>query len=271
VILSRRIGTEVPNQPDAENPAMTPQLTIETPCRRVSDPGRSAENQGNSMKGKKLVTKSVAFWLCCYPAWADLQWQHHGSPIHQWALVPGETVTIQLYCDNPTARHYDVTMGSASNSVVTIDSVGPFFLAGDWASATCLSPDWWQLHCAWNPASPQPISVWGVHWDVTMHGKADGSQTLLSGTPGMYSILTVVVNTNANDARLAIDRSGGTVVLSWPSDGSGWTLERTPSLTAGSARWTELAPPYQTNAAGFLVAVTNTSNPMFYRLRKSGL
>jgi len=223
------------------------------------------------MKGLRLFPKLVAFWFFCHAAWADLQWHQQGSPIHQWSLVPGETVTVQLYCDNPTARHYKVTMGSSSNSVVTIDSVAPLFLAGDWASATRSNPDRWQLYCAWNPASPQPISVWGDHWDVTILGKAEGSQTLLSGTPGTYSVLTVVVNTNANKVRLAIDRSGGIVVLSWPSDGTGWTLERTPALTAGSVGWTAVAPPYQTNSAGFYVAVTNTSNTVFYRLRKSGL
>jgi len=145
------------------------------------------------MSKRVLALAAGCVALSFQPVYAELSWRQNGSPLDELILVPGESVTVQLYNDDPVARQYDVTMGNGASSVADITSVTPLELAGDLAYAVPGSPDWWYLHCAWHPSTPAPISVWGNHWDVTIEGIAPGSDTFSSGTTGDYSTLLVTV------------------------------------------------------------------------------
>lgn len=115
--------------------------------------------------------------LSFHPVHADLYWHQNGSPLDELTLVEGESVTVQLYNDDPVARYYDVTLNCDAPWIADVVMVTPLYLAGDWAFANDYDTEWW-LHCEWNPAYPQPISVWGNHWDVTIQAVAPGGDTL---------------------------------------------------------------------------------------------
>jgi hypothetical protein len=127
------------------------------------------------------------------PGWAGLHWQQNGSPLEELVIDQGESVTVQLYNDDPIARYYHVSAGNDASAAARIADVLPLFLAGDLAYAQASTPDWYLLHCEWDPGNPQPISVWGDHWDVTIAGIAPGSETIFSGIPSTHSDLSVTV------------------------------------------------------------------------------
>ncbi len=130
------------------------------------------------------------------PLYADLIWQSGGTSIDELILEPLQVVTVQLYCNDPVTRFYDVTIGNAASPVADITQVTPLYLAGDWAYASAGAPDWWDLHCEWDPSTTQPISVWGDHWDVTIKGLSQGNCLFNSdyyGGQGSNDILSVVV------------------------------------------------------------------------------
>ncbi len=132
------------------------------------------------------------------PLYADLFWKQNGLAIDEITIEPLQIITVQLYCDNPTASFYNVMMGNDASSVADITQVVPLSLAGDRAYASAGAPDWWSLHCEWNPATPRPISLWGNHWDVIIKGLSVGNYSINSdyhgdGGQGSNDILSVIV------------------------------------------------------------------------------
>jgi hypothetical protein len=55
-----------------------------------------------------------------------------------------------------------------------------------------------------------------------------------------------------------------------PRNVDAWMLERTNALSAASANWPQVSPPYATNATTISMTFTNTTPPgnQFYRLHK---
>ncbi len=135
----------------------------------------------------------IVVGILATPLYADLIWQSGGASIDELTLEPLQVVIVQLYCNDPAAREYDVTMGNDASLVADITQVTPLYLAGDLAYVSG-GPDWWNLHCGWSGVSP--ISVWGDHWDVIIEGLSQGNYLLNSdyyGVQGINDILSVVV------------------------------------------------------------------------------
>ena len=148
------------------------------------------------MKKEFIFLCIIVVGVLSSPLYADLVWHLNGNHINELTLDVMEIETVQLYCNDPTARAYDVTMGNSASTIADITQVTPLYLAGDWAYASPSDPDWWNLHCDWNPLYPQPISVWGDHWDVTIKGLSPGSYSLNSdyyGAQGANDILSITV------------------------------------------------------------------------------
>ena len=64
--------------------------------------------------------------------------------------------------------------------------------------------------------------------------------------------------------------SPATNIVSWPAPAYGWLLEQTSSLNSTGATWSQVSPPYHTNATDVWVPLTNALDRMFYRLRWNG-
>jgi hypothetical protein len=58
----------------------------------------------------------------------------------------------------------------------------------------------------------------------------------------------------------------GSVLLSWPTNSPGFTLQATTNLSGGS--WQTVLPPPATNGANYVVTNPVSSGPLFYRLIK---
>jgi hypothetical protein len=65
--------------------------------------------------------------------------------------------------------------------------------------------------------------------------------------------------------------SAATNIVSWPAPAYGWLLEQTPSLISSGAAWSQVSPPYHTNATEVWVPLANAPDRMFYRLRWNGV
>lgn len=57
------------------------------------------------------------------------------------------------------------------------------------------------------------------------------------------------------------------VIVSWPKPATGWNLEYAAQLTGGTNAWTQVPPPYQTNATDCYVIEPSPSGNKFYRLK----
>ncbi len=67
---------------------------------------------------------------------------------------------------------------------------------------------------------------------------------------------------------LAVTRSNGSVTLSWSKTAVGWNLEYCATLTNNTNAWTQIPPPYATNATDCYVTEPSPSGTRFYRLHK---
>jgi hypothetical protein len=67
---------------------------------------------------------------------------------------------------------------------------------------------------------------------------------------------------------LTITRSNNSVVVSWPLPATGWLLHTTTNLFAGGNVWTEIPPPYQTNAPNLQFTEPLPTGNKFYCLHK---
>jgi hypothetical protein len=59
-----------------------------------------------------------------------------------------------------------------------------------------------------------------------------------------------------------------TVVLSWPLPDIGWQLQASANLSTSPIAWTDLAPPYRTNATSLYFVDPLPTGNKFYRLHR---
>jgi len=95
-------------------------------------------------------------------------------------------------------------------------------------------------------------------------GAMSGGNYTLQG--GFWSIIAAVQTPGA--PWLSVTRSNATVIVSWPKPATGWNLEYTTVLTGGTNVWTQIPPPYQTNATDCYVTEPLPAGNKFYRLKK---
>jgi hypothetical protein len=118
------------------------------------------------------------------------------------------------------------------------------------------------------------ISV-AISGDTVVVG-ADGDLSNTTGVNGDQS------NTNApfsgaayvytgfgtSAPQLAIERSADSVRILWPISAANFVLEESGELDISPLGWTQLSPPYQTNATSVSVTLPLGAQNRFYRLRK---
>jgi hypothetical protein len=67
---------------------------------------------------------------------------------------------------------------------------------------------------------------------------------------------------------LTTTRTNNTVAVSWPLPATGWKLQATSNLVTSGSVWTEIAPPYATNATSLYFVEPTPAGNKFYRLHK---
>jgi autotransporter-associated beta strand protein len=111
---------------------------------------------------------------------------------------------------------------------------------------------------------------------VTGNSSWSGGFSAITGTPAgtnnvwsfnpTNGVLSVVASVNTQPTNLIATVSGGSLILSWPADHTGWTLQaQTNALTGGlGTNWVDVTGSAQVNV------VTNVINPtngaVFYRM-----
>ena len=95
-------------------------------------------------------------------------------------------------------------------------------------------------------------------------GTMSGGNFSLTG--GFWGIVAAVQNPPA--PLLTVTRSNTTVVVAWPGPEAGWKLQATTALLPGGSVWTEIPPPYATNATSLYVIEPAPVGNKFFRLHK---
>jgi hypothetical protein len=98
-------------------------------------------------------------------------------------------------------------------------------------------------------------------------GQPDAGGAMAGGvyslTGGFWSIVSVVET--ANSPLLAVARSGGSVVVSWPSSATGFVLQQSSNL-ALTNDWVTSTYPITTNGPLESITITPPSGHLFFRL-----
>jgi hypothetical protein len=92
-------------------------------------------------------------------------------------------------------------------------------------------------------------------------GALSGGNFSLTG--GFWSIISVVQTVSAPVLRVA--HSGGSVVVSWPSSATGFTLQQNTNLAATND-WAPSGYAITTNGATESITITAPSGSLFFRL-----
>jgi hypothetical protein len=96
-------------------------------------------------------------------------------------------------------------------------------------------------------------------------GTLSGGNYTLEG--GFWGIVAAVQTPRA--PWLSVIRTAtNSVVVSWPSPADGWALKCASVLTGGLGVWTQIPPPYQTNATSLYFTEPQPAGSWFYRLHK---
>ena len=97
-------------------------------------------------------------------------------------------------------------------------------------------------------------------------GEMSGGEFGLRG--GFWSLVVAVQTPGA--PLLSITRSNGTVVIAWPRDTTGWTLQSAPGPNV-PGDWSVVPTGlYQTNATEVFITINPPAGRAFFRLRKPG-
>ena len=84
---------------------------------------------------------------------------------------------------------------------------------------------------------------------------------------GFWSVVAAVQTPGA--PFLSVTRTPtNTVVVSWPLPEAGWKLHWTANLSTAPIRWTEVTPPYTTNATSLHLLEPAPVGNRYYRLHK---
>lgn len=131
--------------------------------------------------------------------------------------------------------------------------------------AQTYSIDWYKV------AGGGGTSTGGVYSVSGTIGQADAGPTMSGGsytlTGGFWSILQAVQTPEA--PYLTVFRTEtNTVAVWWPLPDQGWKLQYSGNLSASPVVWTEIPPPYPTNATACYYTEPLPQGNRFYRLHK---
>ncbi len=132
----------------------------------------------------------------------------------------------------------------AVNGSITLDPPGGTYSAGTEVTLTAV------------PAAGYRFNGWSG--DLT--GSEISPIVLMDADKSISADFELIIPT------LSSHLDGSNFTMSWPLTSPGWTLEWSTSLAPES--WTEVPPPYPTNATEFFWQETLPHDKCFYRLRK---
>lgn len=121
--------------------------------------------------------------------------------------------------------------------------------------------NWFTIDGGGGTSTNERYSVSGTIGQPGAGTMSAGNYTLQGG---FWSLVSVVQTPGA--PWLSLTRSNGVVTVSWPKPAEGWILECCTYLT--SRIWTQIPPPYATNATDCYVTEPSPSGNRFYRLHK---
>jgi hypothetical protein len=96
-------------------------------------------------------------------------------------------------------------------------------------------------------------------------GAMSGGNYTLEG--GFWGIVAAVQTEGAPYLSVMLTATN-TVIVWWELPDSGWQLEATTNLAATPGVWTDIAPPYQTNATSLYYIESPPAGNKFYRLKR---
>ncbi len=120
------------------------------------------------------------------------------------------------------------------------------------------SIDWFTVDGGGGPSSGGQFSLSATIGQPDA-GLLKGGQFVLSG--GFWSSISLVQTPGA--PVLSIHPLGATARISWPAPSTGFVLEQAPSA---AGQWTQVQPPYDTNASEISYTVPATGGMQFFRL-----
>ena len=110
-------------------------------------------------------------------------------------------------------------------------------------------------------------STGGVYSASGTIGQPDASGAMTGGsyslTGGFWALISVVQTPGA--PLLTITHSGNSVIVSWPSPSTGWTLQQNSDLTTTS--WSTSGYTITTSNGTNSVTITPPTGNLFFRLR----
>jgi hypothetical protein len=123
------------------------------------------------------------------------------------------------------------------------------------------SIDWFTIDGGGGTSTGSVYSVSGTIGQPDAGVMSGGNYTLQGGFWGV----AVAVQTEGAPL-LTITRSGGSVIISWPSPSTGFQLQENMAL--GSTNWTNVATLPSDNGTNKTVTVSPPIGNKFYRLKK---
>jgi hypothetical protein len=131
------------------------------------------------------------------------------------------------------------------------------------AQAQTYSIDWYTIDGGGGTSTGGTYQVSGTIGQPDAGGPMTNGQYAVTG--GFWALAAVQT---PGVPRLWVSRTTtNTVVVWWALPDTGWQLRSATSLVAGST-WTDISPPYQTNASNLYYVEPVPSGNKFYRLKK---
>ena len=140
-------------------------------------------------------------------------------------------------------------------------------LAACCASAQNVTINWYSIDGGGGTSTGGVYTIQGTIGQSDAGVLSGGGYSLVGG---FWGIAEAVQTPGAPRLSVARDVSTGAVRVSWPRPAEGWLLEQTSALASPSTAtsWTQVAPPYQTNATHVWVTMPAAAGSRYYRLRE---
>ncbi len=145
----------------------------------------------------------------------------------------------------------------------------PLVLAAPLMLCPCLlaqsySIDWFTMDGGGGSSTGGVYSLSGTIGQPDAGAPMTGGQYSLTG--GFWS--QYAVQTPGAPLLTIAHTTTNTVIVSWPLPADGWVLEQVGALVDNPPPWTQISPPYQTNAVQSWITVPAPAGNTFYRLHK---
>ena len=131
------------------------------------------------------------------------------------------------------------------------------------ANAQSYTIDWSTIDGGGGTSTGGVYEVSGTIGQPDADTMSGGNYTLQGGFWGMMA-----VQTPAGPPLSVRCTTTNTVLVFWPKPAEGWNLEYATELGAGASVWTQILPPYQTNATDLFYVEPPPATNRFYRLHK---